>query len=49
MSLSAAEGFKSDRFRFVARTITASDEAPTEGEDGEELVGDDEPETGLLF
>lgn len=29
------EGFKSDRFRFIARTITASDEAPTENADGE--------------
>ena len=29
------EGFKSDRFRFLARTITASEEAPTEGSDGE--------------
>ncbi|MCZ8488992.1 DUF3346 domain-containing protein [Vibrio lentus] len=28
------EGFKSDRFRFLARTtITASEEAPTEGSD----------------
>ncbi|WP_261836998.1 replication initiator protein RctB domain-containing protein [Vibrio ishigakensis] len=29
------EGFKSDRFRFLARTITASEEAPTENEAGE--------------
>lgn len=29
------EGFKSDRFRFIARTITASEEAPQEGDDGE--------------
>lgn len=29
------EGFKSDRFRFIARTITASEEAPTEGNNGE--------------
>ncbi|RWX56114.1 replication initiator protein RctB domain-containing protein [Photobacterium chitinilyticum] len=29
------EGFKSDRFRFLARTITASEEAPQEGDDGE--------------
>lgn len=29
------EGFKSDRFRFIARTITASDEAPTESATGE--------------
>lgn len=29
------EGFKSDRFRFLARTITASEEAPVEGSDGE--------------
>ena len=29
------EGFKSDRFRFIARTITASEEAPQEGENGE--------------
>ncbi|KLV09638.1 translation elongation factor [Photobacterium aquae] len=29
------EGFKSDRFRFLARTITASEEAPKEGDDGE--------------
>ncbi|CAM3505636.1 replication initiator protein RctB domain-containing protein [Paraphotobacterium marinum] len=35
LSENMPEGFKSDRFRFVARTITASDEAPTEGEDGE--------------
>ncbi|MCW0469594.1 DUF3346 domain-containing protein [Vibrio chagasii] len=28
------EGFD-DRFRFLARTITASEEAPTEGSDGE--------------
>ncbi|MDA9557412.1 DUF3346 domain-containing protein, partial [Vibrio sp.] len=29
------EGFKSDRFRFLARSITASEEAPTEGDNGE--------------
>ncbi|RXJ71881.1 translation elongation factor [Veronia nyctiphanis] len=35
MSQNMPEGFKSDRFRFLARTITASEEAPREGEDGE--------------
>ncbi|WP_114785283.1 replication initiator protein RctB domain-containing protein [Vibrio tetraodonis] len=35
LSENMPEGFKSDRFRFLARTITASEEAPTEGEDGE--------------
>ncbi|KHT65136.1 translation elongation factor [Photobacterium gaetbulicola] len=35
MSENMPEGFKSDRFRFLARTITASEEAPKEGEDGE--------------
>ncbi|WP_413112479.1 replication initiator protein RctB domain-containing protein [Thaumasiovibrio sp. DFM-14] len=35
LSENMPEGFKSDRFRFVARTITASDEAPREGDDGE--------------
>jgi len=34
LSENMPEGFKSDRFRFLARTITASEEAPTEGEDG---------------
>ncbi|WP_087025418.1 replication initiator protein RctB domain-containing protein [Thaumasiovibrio subtropicus] len=34
LSENMPEGFKSDRFRFVARTITASEEAPREGEDG---------------
>lgn len=29
------EGFKSDRFRFIARTITASEEAPFEKADGQ--------------
>ncbi|MBE1275629.1 replication initiator protein RctB domain-containing protein [Enterovibrio baiacu] len=35
LSENMPEGFKSDRFRFIARTITASEEAPREGEDGE--------------
>nr|WP_086940501.1 replication initiator protein RctB domain-containing protein [Thaumasiovibrio occultus] len=35
LSENMPEGFKSDRFRFVARTITASEEAPREGDDGE--------------
>ena len=35
LSENMPEGFKSDRFRFIARTITASEEAPTEGLDGE--------------
>lgn len=35
LSENMPEGFKSDRFRFIARTITASDEAPREGDDGE--------------
>ncbi|WP_036818467.1 replication initiator protein RctB domain-containing protein, partial [Photobacterium sanctipauli] len=35
MSENMPEGFKSDRFRFLARTITASEEAPKEGDDGE--------------
>ncbi|HDM8210982.1 TPA: DUF3346 domain-containing protein [Vibrio harveyi] len=35
LSENMPEGFKSDRFRFLARTITASEEAPTEGADGE--------------
>ncbi|WP_165313348.1 replication initiator protein RctB domain-containing protein [Vibrio ziniensis] len=35
LSENMPEGFKSDRFRFLARTITASEEAPTEGIDGE--------------
>ncbi|MGF1764685.1 replication initiator protein RctB domain-containing protein [Aliivibrio kagoshimensis] len=35
LSENMPEGFKSDRFRFLARTITASDEAPREGDDGE--------------
>ncbi|WP_428773780.1 replication initiator protein RctB domain-containing protein [Vibrio sp.] len=35
LSENMPEGFKSDRFRFLARTITASEEAPTEGLDGE--------------
>ncbi len=35
LSENMPEGFKSDRFRFLARTITASEEAPKEGEDGE--------------
>lgn len=35
LSENMPEGFKSDRFRFLARTITASEEAPQEGEDGE--------------
>jgi hypothetical protein len=35
LSENMPEGFKSDRFRFLARTITASEEAPTEGSDGE--------------
>ena len=35
LSENMPEGFKSDRFRFIARTITASEEAPREGSDGE--------------
>ncbi len=35
LSENMPEGFKSDRFRFIARTITASDEAPTENSAGE--------------
>ncbi|GAD80773.1 replication initiator protein RctB domain-containing protein [Vibrio ezurae] len=35
LSENMPEGFKSDRFRFLARTITASEEAPTENEAGE--------------
>ncbi|MCG9789719.1 replication initiator protein RctB domain-containing protein [Vibrio barjaei] len=35
LSENMPEGFKSDRFRFIARTITASEEAPREGADGE--------------
>ncbi len=35
LSENMPEGFKSDRFRFLARTITASEEAPREGENGE--------------
>ncbi|WP_273860096.1 replication initiator protein RctB domain-containing protein [Photobacterium sp. GSS17] len=35
LSENMPEGFKSDRFRFLARTITASEEAPKEGDDGE--------------
>ncbi|USD67492.1 replication initiator protein RctB domain-containing protein [Vibrio sp. SCSIO 43136] len=35
MSENMPEGFKSDRFRFLARTITASEEAPTETAGGE--------------
>lgn len=35
LSENMPEGFKSDRFRFLARTITASEEAPTQGSDGE--------------
>lgn len=35
LSENMPEGFKSDRFRFIARTITASEEAPKEGDDGE--------------
>jgi len=35
LSENMPEGFKSDRFRFLARTITASEEAPVEGADGE--------------
>ncbi|UJF16865.1 DUF3346 domain-containing protein [Vibrio sp. SS-MA-C1-2] len=35
LSENMPEGFKSDRFRFLARTITASDEAPTEDDRGE--------------
>ncbi|BCN26837.1 replication initiator protein RctB domain-containing protein [Vibrio alfacsensis] len=35
LSENMPEGFKSDRFRFIARTITASEEAPVEGADGE--------------
>ncbi len=34
LSENMPEGFKSDRFRFIARTITASEEAPSEGADG---------------
>ncbi len=34
LSENMPEGFKSDRFRFLARTITASEEAPVEGDDG---------------
>lgn len=34
LSENMPEGFKSDRFRFLARTITASEEAPVEGNDG---------------
>ncbi len=35
MSENMPEGFKSDRFRFLARTITASEEAPSEDASGE--------------
>lgn len=35
LSENMPEGFKSDRFRFIARTITASEEAPREGDNGE--------------
>ncbi|MCG7497929.1 DUF3346 domain-containing protein [Vibrio sp. Of7-15] len=35
LSENMPEGFKSDRFRFLARTITASEEAPREGDNGE--------------
>ncbi len=35
LSENMPEGFKSDRFRFLARTITASEEAPTETKAGE--------------
>ncbi len=35
LSENMPEGFKSDRFRFLARTITASEEAPQETETGE--------------
>ncbi|MDP2572592.1 DUF3346 domain-containing protein [Vibrio penaeicida] len=35
MSENMPEGFKSDRFRFLARTITASEEAPSEDAAGE--------------
>ncbi|SHO54552.1 replication initiator protein RctB domain-containing protein [Vibrio quintilis] len=35
LSENMPEGFKSDRFRFLARTITASEEAPVEGAGGE--------------
>jgi hypothetical protein len=35
LSENMPEGFKSDRFRFLARTITASEEAPVEGATGE--------------
>ncbi|CAH0535081.1 hypothetical protein VST7929_02742 [Vibrio stylophorae] len=35
LSENMPEGFKSDRFRFLARTITASEEAPTQNSDGE--------------
>ncbi|PJC86947.1 translation elongation factor [Vibrio sp. HA2012] len=35
MSENMPEGFKSDRFRFLARTITASEEAPSENAAGE--------------
>lgn len=34
LSENMPEGFKSDRFRFLARTITASEEAPVEDDDG---------------
>ena len=35
LSENMPEGFKSDRFRFIARTITASEEAPSENAAGE--------------
>ncbi|MDB1125651.1 replication initiator protein RctB domain-containing protein [Vibrio algarum] len=35
LSENMPEGFKSDRFRFLARTITASEEAPSENAAGE--------------
>lgn len=35
LSENMPEGFKSDRFRFLARTITASEEAPSEDASGE--------------
>jgi hypothetical protein len=35
LSENMPEGFKSDRFRFLARTITASEEAPIESQTGE--------------
>lgn len=35
LSENMPEGFKSDRFRFIARTITASEEAPVEQASGE--------------